>query len=195
LSKSVEFYYDYGSPASYLAWTQLPELCQRLGAALTYRPILIGGVFKLTGNASPVTVAATGAWFFKDVVRHAAHYGVAFRKNPHFIINSLPLMRGAIWAEGEGCLEQYNKIMFEACWVDERNLNDPAEIMKTLTTGGFDADAVAAAIQEGEIKQGLIRVTQAAVDRGVFGVPTMFVGDEMHFGQDRLAWVERALAA
>lgn len=195
MSETVEFYYDYGSPASYLAWTQLPGFCRRHGATLVYRPILIGGLFKITGNVSPVTVAPKGVWFFDDISRYAAHYGVAFLKNPHFIINSLPLMRGAVWAEREGCLERYNQIMFEACWVDGRNLNDPAEIMKTLTSGGFDAEALAKAIQEAGIKQALIEATQEAVDRGVFGVPTMFVGDEMHFGQDRLEWVGRTLAA
>ncbi|MGI9417539.1 MAG: 2-hydroxychromene-2-carboxylate isomerase [Geminicoccaceae bacterium] len=189
----VTFYYDYGSPASYLAWTQLPDLCERHGADLIYRPVLIGGLFKITGNRSPVTVDAKGAWFFQDMARFAGRYGVNFQKNPYFIINSLPLMRGALWAEGEGRLEDYNRTMFEACWADGRDLNDPAVIMATLNDGGFDADAIAAAIQTDPIKQRLIRVTQDAVDQGVFGVPTMIVDGETHFGQDRLDWVERAL--
>lgn len=195
MSKTVEFYYDYGSPASYLAWTQLPDLCQKHGGNLVYRPILIGGVFKLTGNVSPVMVAQKGDWFFDDVERYAAHYGVPFLKNPYFIINSLPLMRGAIWAEREGCLDDYNRTMFEACWVKGRNLNDPDEIKATVKEGGFDLAALGAAIQTDEIKQTLIKVTGEAVDRGVFGVPTTFVAGEMHFGQDRLEWVKRALAA
>ncbi len=195
MSKCVEFYYDYGSPASYLAWTQLPDVCKRHGADLIYRPVLIGGVFKLTGNVSPVTIPPKGAWFFDDAARYAAHYGVAFRKNPYFIINSLPLMRGAIWAEREGCLEDYNRVMFGACWADGCNLNDTDEIKRTVREGGFDVEALSTAIQNDEIKQTLIKVTQDAVDRGVFGVPTTFVGGEMHFGQDRLEWVERALAA
>ena len=99
MSKKVEFYYDYGSPASYLAWTQLPDLCKRHGATLVYQPVLIGGIFKITGNVSPVTVPPKGAWFFDDAQRYAAFYGVPFLKNPYFIINSLPLMRGAMWAE------------------------------------------------------------------------------------------------
>jgi 2-hydroxychromene-2-carboxylate isomerase len=195
MSKTVEFYYDYGSPASYLAWTQLPDRCRRLGATLVHKPILIGGLFKITGNVSPVTVPPKGAWFFDDAARHAAHYGVAFRKNPYFIINSLPLMRGAMWAAREQCIEQFDRIMFEACWINERNLNDPEVIEAVIKDGGLDADVVAAAIQTDEIKQALIRATQDAADRGLFGVPTMVVGDEMHFGQDRLDWVERALAA
>ncbi|MGI9451872.1 MAG: 2-hydroxychromene-2-carboxylate isomerase [Geminicoccaceae bacterium] len=195
MSKTVEFYYDYGSPASYLAWTQMPDLCKRHGATLVYKPILICGVFKLTGNVSPVTVAPKGAWFFDDAKRHAAHYGVPFQKNPFFIINSLPLMRGAIWAAREGRLEDFNRVMFEACWVTGRNLNDPDEIKATVRKGGFDPEALGAAIQTDEIKQTLIKATEEAVDRGIFGVPTTFVAGEMHFGQDRLQWVERALAA
>lgn len=189
----VTFYYDYGSPASYLAWTQLPALCARHGAAIDYRPILIGGLFKITGNHSPVTVEAKGDWFFKDMARFAERYGVPFRKNPYFIINSLPLMRGAIWAEGQGRLDDYDRVIFHACWVEGRDLNDPAVIMATLRDGGFDADAVAAAIQTDRIKQRLIQVTQDAVDQGIFGVPSMVVDEEMHFGQDRLDWVEAAL--
>jgi 2-hydroxychromene-2-carboxylate isomerase len=124
----VTFYYDYGSPASYLAWTQLPALCVKHGATLDRRPILIGGLFKITGNQSPVTIEAKGDWFFQDMARFAERYGVSFQKNPYFIINSLPLMRGAIWAEDEGRLEDYDRVMFEACWVNGRNLNDPGEI-------------------------------------------------------------------
>ncbi|NJO36760.1 MAG: 2-hydroxychromene-2-carboxylate isomerase [Rhizobiales bacterium] len=189
----VIFYYDYGSPASYLAWTQLPAICARHGALLDHRPILIGGLFKITGNRSPVTVEAKGTWFFEDMARFADRYGVRFEKNPHFIINSLPLMRGALWAEGEGRLEGYNRTMFEACWVEGRDLNDPAVIMATLRDGGFDAEAVAAAIQTDSIKKRLIEVTQEAADQGIFGVPSMIVAGELHFGQDRLDWVEDAL--
>lgn len=195
MSKTVEFYYDYGSPASYLAWTQLPELCKNNAAKLVYRPVLVGGIFKLTGNVSPVTVAPKGTWFFDDAKRYADHYGVAFSKNPHFILNTLPIMRGALWAEREGCLEDYNKTMFEACWVNDRNLNDQDEIKAVVREGGFDPDKLGAAIQTDDIKQGLIKATQDAVDRGLFGVPTTFIDGEMHFGQDRLLWVERALAA
>ena len=189
----VRFYYDYGSPASYLAWTQLPTMCTRHGVKIDYAPILIGGLFKITGNRSPIMVEAKGDWLFKDLARFAERYGVPFQKNPHFIINSLPLMRGAIWAEREGRLDDYNEIMFRACWVEGRDLNDRDIIMATLREGGFDADAAATAIQNDDIKRRLIEATQDAVDHGVFGVPTMIVDGEMHFGQDRLDWVEAAL--
>lgn len=194
VGKSVDFYYDYGSPASYLAWTRMPALCHMYGAELVYKPILIGGIFKITGNVSPVMIEPKGRWFFDDMARFAAHYGVPFVKNPYFIINSLPLMRGALWAEREGRLEDFNRVMFEACWVEERNLNDPDEIKAVVKEGGFDPEALEAALQSDDIKQALIRVTKDAVERGIFGVPTTFIGEEMHFGQDRLDWIERALA-
>ncbi|MEM9440866.1 MAG: 2-hydroxychromene-2-carboxylate isomerase [Pseudomonadota bacterium] len=189
----VTFYYDYGSPASYLAWTQLPALCVRYGAELDYRPILIGGVFKITGNRSPVAVDAKNDWFFKDMERFAQRYGVEFEKNPHFIINSLPLMRSALWSAEQGRIEDHNHLMFNACWVEGRDLNDPAVIVQTLHEGGFDADAAATATQTDRIKKKLVDATQDAVDQGIFGVPSMVVDGELHFGQDRLDWVEAML--
>lgn len=192
--KSVDLYYDYGSPASYLAWTQMPALCLKYSAELVYKPILIGGIFKLTGNVSPVTIGSKETWFFDDMARFAARYGVPFVKNPYFIIHSLPLMRGALWAEREGRLEDFNRVMFEACWVEERNLNDPNEIKAVVKEGGFDPEALEAALRSDDIKQALIKVTNQAVERGIFGVPTAFVDNEMHFGQDRLDWIEKALA-
>lgn len=195
MTKPVEFYYDYGSPAAYLAWTQLPNLCAELGAELVPCPILLGGVFKATGNQSPVIVEKKGAWMFDDLERHAQHYGVPFSKNPYFIINTLPLMRGAMWAQATGRLDAYDKVMFDAIWVNEKDMNDVTVISAVLSEGGFDANEVVAAVQEDAVKAELIEATEAAVSRGVFGVPTMFVDGEMHFGQDRLDWVRRALTA
>lgn len=191
---NVTFYYDYGSPASYLAWTQLPELCARYDAMLDYRPVLLGGLFKTVGTRSPAEVESKKKWFFEDMQRYANLYGVAYQQNPYFIINTLPLMRGALWAAKEGYLEDYNRTMFEACWANARDMNDPAEIMDVLKEDGFDADAVASAIQSDAIKQDLIEATAEAADSGVFGVPTMIVGDQLHFGQDRLDWIEHTLA-
>ena len=190
----VSFYYDYGSPYSYLAWAKLPEICTRHGATIDYRPVLLGGLFKIFDNAAPGAIEPKREWLFDDIRRYADHYGVPFLRNPHFILMTLPLMRGALWAEEEGRLEDYNKVMFEAAWVDGKNLNDPAEIMAVLKAGGFDAAAVATAIQQDAIKQRLKDATQAAADQGIFGVPSMYVGDELFFGQDRLHWLEQALA-
>ncbi|NNF78864.1 MAG: 2-hydroxychromene-2-carboxylate isomerase [Rhizobiales bacterium] len=195
MGKAVEFYYDYGSPAAYLAWTQLPALCAKHGAELISHPVLLGGIFKATGNRSPVVVEQKGAWMFDDMERHAARYGAPFARNPYFIINTLPLMRGAMWARANGRLGEYDKVIFEAIWVNQKDMNDVAVIGKVLTEGGFDAGELVAAVQEPDVKRQLIEVTDAAVAKGLFGVPSMIVGDEMHFGQDRLDWVERALAA
>ena len=194
MRKTVEFYYDYGSPTAYLAWTQLPALCAKHGAELKSCPVLLGGIFKAAGNQSPVRVEKKGAWMFDDIERYAAHYGVPFARNPYFIINTLPLMRGAMWARANGRLDEYDKVMFEAIWVDQKDMNDVAVIGQVLTEGGFDASALVAAVQEPEVKGQLIEATEAAVEKGLFGVPTMMVDGQMHFGQDRLDWIERALA-
>ncbi len=190
----MEFYYDYGSPTANLASTQLPAICARHGAALIYRPMLLGGVFKATGNATPVRIDAKRAWLFEDLARYVARYGVRFEMNPHFIINTLAIMRGAVWAQAASCLEEFNRAMFEAVWVNQRNMADPAEINDVMAQSGLDAERMIEAIQQPAIKSALIAATDAAVERGVFGAPTMFVGDEMHFGQDRLEWVATALA-
>ena len=194
MSKTVEFYYDYGSPTAYLAWTQLPALCAKHGAELKSCPVLLGGIFKAAGNQSPVMVEKKGAWMFDDIERYAAHYGVPFARNPYFIINTLPLMRGAMWARANGRLGDYDKVMFEAIWVDQKDMNDVAVIGTVLTEGGFDANELVAAVQEPDVKGQLIEATEAAVEKGLFGVPTMMVDGQMHFGQDRLDWIERALA-
>ncbi|RMF46290.1 MAG: 2-hydroxychromene-2-carboxylate isomerase [Deltaproteobacteria bacterium] len=193
MSKSIDFYYDYGSVNSYLAWTQLPALCARTGARLNYKPMLLGGVFKATGNTSPMLVPAKAAYLKKDIARYAELYGVPLAMNPHFPVNTVGIMRGALWAMATDHLEPYNKAMFEAVWVDQKNMADPEVIAEVLKTAGFDPEPIFTATSQPEIKQGLIDATSEAVARGVFGAPTMFVGDEMFFGQDRLQWVEQAL--
>ncbi len=195
MPKTVEFFYDYGSPTAYLAWTQLPAICAENHSTLTYRPILLGGIFKGAGNQSPVMVKAKGKWVLDDVARHAKHYGVAYKMNPHFIVNTLGAMRGAIWAEQIGRLETYNTALFTAMWIEGKDISEPAVLSEVVSGAGLDVAAMAAAVQDQALKQALIDATNDAVERGVFGVPTMIVGDELHFGQDRLDWVARALAA
>ncbi|MEM9358148.1 MAG: 2-hydroxychromene-2-carboxylate isomerase [Pseudomonadota bacterium] len=195
MTKTVDFYYDYGSPTAYLAWTQLPAICEKHNATLKYKPILLGGVFKGTDNQSPVMIRPKGKWLLDDVTRYAKYYGVPYVMNPHFIVNTMPAMRGAMWAQASGQLEAYNTAMYTAMWVDQKDIAQPDVIQDVLTTAGLDAAAMGDAIQQQDIKQALIDATNAAVESGVFGAPTMIIGDEMHFGQDRLDWVERALAA
>ena len=196
MTSQVEFFFDVGSPASYLAWTQLPKLCTDAGAELKLRPMLLGGVFQATGNASPVTVPAKGAYTFIDFARHAKRYGVTLIRNPHFPINTLTLMRAACACQlrAPGQFETYVKAIFEALWTRQRNLADPAVVAEVLTEAGLDAQAFTAWVAEDEVKAALKAATEEAVQRGVFGAPTCFVGGEMFFGQDRLDFVDEALS-
>ncbi len=195
MNKTVDFYYDYGSVNAYFAWTQLPALCANAGATLNYKPMLLGGVFKSTGNTSPMLVEAKAAYLKKDIARYAEHYGVPYVMNPYFPVNTVAIMRGALWAAATEHLEQYNKAMFEAVWVEQKNMSDPEVIAQVLKNAGFAAEAIIEATGQPEIKQALIDATNEAVERGVFGAPTMFVAGQMFFGQDRLKWVEKALGA
>ena len=193
MAKSVDFYFDYGSPTTYLAWTQLPAIAKRTGATVNYKPILLGGVFQATGNRSPVEVAAKGKYMFEDLKWFAARYGVKYQRNAHFPINTLNLMRGALAALRDGSFTPYSDAIFKAIWVDDVNMNEAAEIGKVLAGAGLDAQKVIAATQEPAIKEALKSATEEAVKRGVFGAPTFFVGEHMHFGQDRLPYVEDLL--
>lgn len=195
MAKSLDFYFDYGSPTAYLAYTQLPGLAKRTGTTVNYRPMLLGGVFQATGNRSPVEVAAKGAYMNKDMAWFAARYGVPFQRNPHFPLNTLNLMRGAVFAQREGFLVPYSDAIYNAMWVEGRNMGDPQEIGKVLSTAGLDAQKIMAATQDPAVKDALKAATEEAVKRGVFGAPTFFVGEHMHFGQDRLPYVEELLKA
>lgn len=193
--KDLEFYFDVGSPASYLAWTQVPRIARETGAAVHYKPMLLGGVFQATGNRSPMEVAPKSEWMKGDLARFAQRYGVPYRHNPHFPINTLTLMRGAIGLQMRqpDQLLPYVDAVYRAIWADARNMNDPAEVGAVLQQAGFDARALLALTQDPEVKDQLKAVTQAAVARGVFGAPTFFVGDQMFWGQDRLDFVKEAL--
>jgi 2-hydroxychromene-2-carboxylate isomerase len=195
MAKSVDFYFDYGSPTAYLAYTQLPGLAKRTGATVNYKPMLLGGVFQATGNRSPVEIAAKGKYMFEDLKWFAARYGVKYQRNAHFPINTLNLMRGALAALRDGYFTPYSDAVFKAIWVDNVNMNEPAEIGKVLAGAGLDAQKVMAATQDPAIKEALKSATEEAVKRGVFGAPTFFVGEHMHFGQDRLPYVEELLRA
>ena len=163
------------------------------GATLVRKPMLLGGVFKATGNASPMTVEQKSKWSAFDMPLWARHYGVPFRRNPFFPVNTLALMRGAAAAQIDGLFERYHPAIYKAMWVDGRNLNDIAEVAKVLTATGLDAGKFGNRIQDQDVKDRLKATTDEAVARGVFGAPTSFVGDMMFFGNDRLPFVEMAL--
>ena len=193
MSKTVDFYFDYISPASYIAFKRLHDICERTGATINYKPMLLGGVFKSVGNTSPITVPAKWEWIQKDFARYAEYYNIPYQMNPHFIFSTVSAMRGAMWALEEGCIEAYSQAMYNAAWVDGKDLSDAEVMTNVLSEAGFDAAQVMEAMTQPEIKQALIAATNEAVECGVFGAPTMFVDDEIYFGQDRLEWVERAL--
>lgn len=194
--KSVEFFFDVGSPYSYLASVELPRICARTGATLVYRPMLLGGVFKATGNRSPIEVDAKARWTRHDLAHWAERYHAPFVMNPHFPINTLTLMRGAagMAMRGPDPFERYLRAVMDAMWVHPRNLNDPAEIAAVLEAAGFEAQDFLALVGSPEVKEMLKATTEQAIERGVFGAPTMFVDGRMFWGNDRLHLVEESLA-
>ena len=194
-AKTLEFFFDFGSPTTYLAHTQLPRIAAAAGATLVYRPMLLGGVFKATGNASPVSVPAKGRWMGDDIARWAKRLGVPFAFNPHFPINTLSLMRGAagLQLRQPEAFGRYADAVFQAMWVTPRPLGDAAELAAVLSDAGFDPAAFMALVADAEVKAKLVANTEEAVARGVFGAPTCFVGEAMFFGQDRLDFVREAL--
>jgi 2-hydroxychromene-2-carboxylate isomerase len=195
MTKKVEFYFDFGSPYSYLAHKALPAIAAARGAQILWRPMLLGGVFKATGNHSPAEIPAKSRWMHQDMQRWAARYGAVFRFNPHFPINTPVLMRGAVGMQMRGAdFHRYMDAIFHAMWGEPRNLGDPAELASALRQAGLDADAFMALANDAAVKELLKKHTEEAVARGVFGAPTFFVGDEMFWGQDRLDFVAAALA-
>jgi 2-hydroxychromene-2-carboxylate isomerase len=193
MARTLEFYFDYGSPYSYLADTQVEAIAQRTGATLVRKPMLLGGVFKATGNHSPAELPQKSAWSGFDMPMWARHYGVPFQRNPFFPVNTLALMRGAAAAQIDGSFERYHPAVFKAMWVEGRNLNDIKEVAAVLTAAGLDAGKFGARIQDQDVKDRLKATTDEAVARGVFGAPTCFVDKMMFFGNDRLPFVELAL--
>jgi 2-hydroxychromene-2-carboxylate isomerase len=192
-SRTLEFYFDYGSPYSYLADTQVEAIVRRTDAKLVRKPMLLGGVFKATGNHSPAELPQKSAWSGFDMPLWARHYGVPFKSNPFFPINTLTLMRGAAAAEIDGFFDRYHPAIYKAMWVDGRNLNDMNEVASVLASAGLDPQKIGNRIQEQDVKDRLKATTDEAVARGVFGAPTCFVDGKMFFGNDRLPFVELAL--
>ena len=194
MTRTVEFYFDLGSPTAYLAHKRLRQLSAEYDLAVRYLPMLLGGIFKATGNTSPVAIPAKGKYMLEqDLPRFARRYGVTLRFNPHFPINTLNLMRAAVAARRLGCFDEYVDLAYDAIWAREQNMGDPAVASRELAQGGLDADALLAMSQDPEVKAELAANTDAAVARGVFGAPTLFMEGQMYFGQDRLDFIEQAL--
>ena len=195
MSHPIEFLFDVGSPTAYLAWHRLKGVTARTGAVLVPVPILLGGVFKATGGTPPGGVAAKGRWMNEDMARFAAREGLPLAMNPYFPVNTITLMRILAGLQGDERFKPTVDTLFAGMWVRGRNMADPDVLAATLTESGHDAAALLELAQLPETKQRLISNTEAAVARGVFGAPTCFVAGQMHFGQDRIDWVEAAAAA
>lgn len=194
VSQSLEFYYDYGSPAAYLAFHRLAQFQETYTLDVVHRPMLLGGVFKTIGNRAPVMIPSKGKYLFQDLLRYANRYGVTFQFNPHFPVNTLALMRAATaLIDDAPALETLNRACFNAIWRDQKNMADLAVITEVLSETDLDLPTLFAATQNPEVKESLKQRTQEAVDRGIFGAPTFFYNGEMYWGQDRLFMIEEQL--
>ena len=193
----AEFLFDFGSPNAYVAHTQIPGIESRTGITVEYVPVLLGGVFKLVGNTSPMeaskSIPAKRTYFSRDIRDWVEYLDIPFRRNPHFPVMTLGIMRGAVALLGTDRFGDYVESVFRAMWVDEKKMDDPAVIEEVLTAAGFDAQAIFARTRDPAIKRKLIDHTQAAVDRGVFGSPAFFAGDRQFFGKDRMHLFEAAI--
>jgi 2-hydroxychromene-2-carboxylate isomerase len=191
----IEFHFDFGSPNAYLAHRVIPAIEERTGARFRYVPVLLGGVFKATGNRSPAEafreIPSKRAFMELETRRFLARHGITdFRHNPFFPVNTLAIMRGAVAARHEGCFARYVEVVFRNMWCEPKKMDEPEVIRLVLEENGFDARRLIERAQSPEVKQELVRNTEASVARGTFGSPTFFVGDEMFFGKDQLRDVE-----
>ncbi len=195
----AEFLFDFGSPNAYLAHKVLPGIEARTGVKFAYVPILLGGVFKLIGNKSPMVVFAgvKNKLEYEELEtrRFIARHGIAaFRFNPNFPVNTLTIMRGALAAEARGCFAPYVEAVFRAMWEEGLKLDEPEVIRAALDGAGLDGAGLLARTQDSAVKDRLLANTEAAVARGVFGAPSFFVEGELFFGKDRLGAVEDEIA-
>jgi 2-hydroxychromene-2-carboxylate isomerase len=194
----VEFHFDFGSPNAYLAHRVIPAIEARTGARFHYIPVLLGGVFKATGNRSPAEAFAgirnKPEYERLETQRFLRRHRIeGFVRNPFFPVNTLMMMRGAAAAEIDGSLMNYVNAMFHHMWEAPKKMDDPSVFRDALLASGFDAEAVLARTQDPAVKSRLIASTETSVARGAFGSPTFFVGDAMYFGKDRLRDVEEAI--
>jgi 2-hydroxychromene-2-carboxylate isomerase len=194
----VEFHFDFGSPNAYLAELALPGIAQRTGAKFDYVPVLLGGVYKATGNMSPSDslrgIKNKAEYNALETERFLRRHSISkFKSNPFFPVNTLMLMRGAVAAQFEGLFEPYFRAAYHHMWVEPKKMDDPQIFREAFVSSGLDIDRLIARAQQDDVKKRLIDNTQNAVACGEFGSPTFFVGDEMFFGKDRLREVEESI--
>lgn len=197
---SVEFHFDFGSPNAYFAHKVIPSIAKRTGAKFAYVPVLLGGVFKLTNNQPPMLafkdVKNKREYGMLEIERFIAKHGLTkFKMNPHFPVNTVQIMRGAIAAEGDGVLAKYVEAVYRCMWEDGLKMDDQTVIQQALVAAGLDAARLMARVADQDVKDKLLKNTEASVARGTFGSPTFYVGKEIYFGKDSLRDVEEAILA
>ncbi|MBA2693409.1 MAG: 2-hydroxychromene-2-carboxylate isomerase [Rubrobacter sp.] len=195
----VEFYYDLVSPFSYLAQTQIDRIRAETGAEITWRPMLLGAVHKLSGNSAPITVPAKGRYSFKDIRRWAGHYGAPMKFPEAFPFKTITSMRAAVFCEERGKLEEFTREAFKLYWEeghspDGLEADETGQVSEVAGRIGMEPEEILEGASEQRVKDKLKEETERAVERGVFGAPAFFVGDEMFWGNDRLHFVEGALS-
>jgi len=196
----IEFHFDFGSPNAYLAHLVIPDIERRAGAKFDYVPVLLGGVFKLTNNRSPAESLAgiknKPEYERLETERFIRRHGItAYRRNPFFPVNTLAIMRGAVAAQRLGVFARYVDEVYRHMWAEPKKMDDPDVLRAALAESKLDAERLLALAQTAEIKEELRANTERSVARGTFGSPTVFVGDEIFFGKDRLRDVEEAIRA
>lgn len=190
-----QFLFDFGSPNAFLSHQAIPGVEERIGIKFEYVPVLLGGIYKATNNKPPI-VTLVGIknkleFLDRETERFARRYGVTVpKRNPFSPVNTLALMRGAVAAQFDGLFERYLEGVYFHMWVEPKDMSDPRIAQEALTASGLDAARLFARAQDRDVKQRLLENTQSAVERGAFGVPTYFVGDEMFFGKDQLRDIE-----
>ncbi|MGY3604098.1 MULTISPECIES: DsbA family protein [unclassified Bradyrhizobium] len=194
----VEFHFDFGSPNAYLAELVIPSIEQRTGVKFDYVPVLLGGIFKATGNMSPANslrgIKNKPEYMALETERFIRRHNITtYRSNPFFPVITLMLMRGAVAAQFEGVFEPYIRAAFHHMWEEPKKMDDVEVVRAALKSSGLDADRLIARAQQDDVKKRLIDLTADAVNRGAFGSPTFFVGKEMFFGKDQLRDVEESI--
>ena len=194
----VEFHFDFGSPNAYLAELALPGIEQRTGVKFDHVPVLLGGVYKATGNMSPFDslrgIKNKAEYNALETERFLRRHGITkFKSNPFFPVNTLMLMRVAVAAQFEGLFEAYFRDAYHHMWVEPKKMDDPQIFRDAFISSGLDIDRLIARAQQDDVKKKLIENTQNAVARGEFGSPTFFVEGEIFFGKDRLREVEESI--
>jgi 2-hydroxychromene-2-carboxylate isomerase len=187
----IEFHFDFGSPNAYLSHLVIPQLEQRTGVSIKYLPVLLGGVFKATNNVSPAVsmqgIKNKGEYAQIETQRFVSKHNItAYNRNPFFPVNTLQIMRGAVYADQNGFLDTYVNEIYHHMWSDPKKMDDPQVMADALTSSGLPTEDILAGIQDPDIKKGLITNTERSVAMGTFGSPTFFVDSEIFFGKDKL---------